>query len=87
VPLYDFQCKKCTKVEEHIAKLEDRERLCDCGSPMERLITSRYYAQSDLEPYLDPHIGKEPIWIKSRKHRRQVMKEQGVYEMVGKGWI
>lgn len=87
MPLYDYECKTCKNVEEHYAKISEITRECGCGGEMKRLITTNFSAVSDLEPYLDPHIGKEPVWITSRKHRQQVMKREGVYELVGKGWI
>ena len=89
MPLYDFRCdsKKCGKVVESYAKMDETTKKCDCGAQMTRLITTRFTPISDLEPYLDPHIGKEPRWIKSRQHREKVMREEGVYEASGKGWV
>jgi hypothetical protein len=37
----------------------------------------------DLEPYYDENLEK---YIKSKRHRKQVMREQEVCESYGKGW-
>lgn len=87
MPLYDYKCEECDKIQEHYKKIADSTHKCECGGIQNRTLTTQFYAQSDIEPYLDPHIGKEPMWIKSRQHRREVMKSQKVYELVGKGWI
>ena len=87
MPLYDFKCQSCGQKHELYAKIEERNATCECGGNMDRLITSRYYAHSDLKPYLDEHIGDKPVWVQSRKHRRQLMREHGVYEAHGKGWL
>lgn len=87
MPLYDFQCKECSKVVEKYAKIEEETQECDCGGEMKRLITTSFSAHGDIDPYLDENIGREPVWIKSKKHRRQVMKREGVYESYGKRWI
>ena len=87
MPLYDFKCQVCDNVEEHIAKVEETLKTCPCGGPMKRLITTNYHVYGDMQPYIDEHIGDRPIHIKNRQHRQQMMKECGVYEKVGKGWI
>lgn len=87
MPIYDFRCKKCEQVKEYHAKIEEKEKTCECGGDMVRLITTNVMVSGDLEPYLDWHIGKEPVYIKSKKHRQAVMKREGVSEAYGKGWI
>jgi hypothetical protein len=37
----------------------------------------------DLEPYYDDNL---ETGIKSKQHRKEVMRERGVYEKFGKGW-
>lgn len=77
MPIYDFECR-CGKVSEHYAKIDEKELPCECGKMMKRLITTRYNVHPDFEPYLDEHIGTEPVWVKSKQHRKQLMKEYGV---------
>lgn len=86
-PIYDFKCGKCETVKERYAKIEERVTDCDCGGKMKRLITTRYYAQGDIKPYLDEHLTDRPVWVESRQHRKKLMKQYGVYEAHGKGWV
>ena len=85
-PTYDFQCDSCHKQEEVLMKLADYKPPECCGQKMKQVI-GNYHVVPDLEPYLDENIGKEPTWVKSKKHRRQLMKENGVMEKYGKGWV
>ena len=87
MPIYDFKCDITGEVVEKIAGYDDKKIPCKCGGTLNRQISTSYFAQSDMKPYLDEHIGTTPIWIKGKKHRKQVMKEQGVYEAYGKGWL
>ena len=81
MPLYDFQCDQCMRRLERLAGIHEMTKICECGEVMRRLITTRFYAQSDWEPYLDEHIGDKPMWVTSRRHRRQLMKRFGVAEI------
>ena len=86
--IYDYQCLKCGEITEAIRSVDERNNCpeCEvCGGETKKII-SAYNVHGDLEPYLDEHIGREPVWIKSRKHREKVMKEEGVSEAYGKGW-
>ena len=87
MPIYDYKCNVTGQVVEKIAGVDDEKLTCQCGGKLERQFTIHYTAISDMKPYLDEHIGDQPIWIKSRKHRQQVMKETGVYEAYGRGWV
>ena len=85
MPLYDYECE-CGKITERFGKINETNILCECGKQANRII-SRPSVICDLEPYLEENICDKPIWIKSKKHRKQLMKENGVAELVGKGWI
>lgn len=84
MPLYDFDCSAgCGKVLDVIAKIDDMTIPCpQCGADCKRLITARYAVHDDLDYYDDTLCAH----IKSRKHHRQVMAEQGVVPRYGKGW-
>ena len=58
--------------------------LC-CEKEMKQRL-GNYYVIGDIEPYLDENIGQEPTWVKSKQHRKKLMKEFGVEEKYGKGW-
>ncbi len=90
--LYDVKCDKCGGIQEIVRTVAERDKdlpRC-CGEDMHRII-SRQNVHPDFEPYLDDNIAStqdnyQPVWVKSKKHRRQLMKEHGVVEAYGKGW-
>jgi hypothetical protein len=84
-PLYSFRCE-CGKTEDAYRKVEDRNNFPECHGPMKRII-GNYNVVPDLEPYIDEHLGDKPLWVKSKQHRKKLMKEHGVYEKLGKGWM
>lgn len=85
MPLYDFTCEKCQKTEEFFMKIADYKRPICCEQEMKRIYS--YSVVKDLEPYLDENLGVEPTYVKSKKHRKELMRERGVQEKFGKGWV
>lgn len=85
MPTYDFFCQQCSKQEEIFMKLADYKAPECCGQKMKQVI-GNYHVVGDLEPYVDENIGNEPVLVKSKRHRRQLMKEHGVQEKFGKNW-
>lgn len=85
MPFYDFKCEKCGEKKEEFMKMADYHRPICCGSQMQRLYN--YHVVRDLQPYLDENISHDAQWVKSKKHRKQLMKENGVSEKFGKGWF
>lgn len=83
MPLYEWSCV-CGKTADEFRRMAERNlpKACDCGQPMTRVITS-YRAISDLDPYYDENLES---WVKSKRDRQRIMREQGVSEMFGKGW-
>ena len=84
MPLYEFTCT-CGHVEDEFRPMADRNlaKTCGaCGLTMERVITA-YRAIGDVAPYYDENLES---WVKSKQHRKQVMREKGVSEHYGKGW-
>jgi len=79
MPIYDFECPNCGICPDIWAKIAEVELKCPkCGKIMKRLI-SPSNIQCDYE-YLDHNISATPLYIKSRQHRRQTMREKGLYE-------
>lgn len=85
MPTYDFVCLACRKEEEVFMKIADYQPPSCCGASMKQRIGG-YGIIGDLEPYMDPNIGEVPVFVKSKKHRKQLMKEHGIQEKFGKGW-
>ena len=36
----------------------------------------KVYIIPDIQPYLDENISHDPIWIKSRRHRTEILRER-----------
>ena len=88
MPLYDYRCPECAEIIELFGRANEEPRGCpECGAKMKRLITTNYHVHGDMEPHLDYEMSSKPVKIKSRKHREQMMKEHGVQERIGKGWL
>lgn len=41
----------------------------------------------DLEPYVDENLSEQPVYVKSKKHKQELMRKAGVAERFGKGWF
>lgn len=78
MPIYDFQCQDCYNVEEHIAGVEERQRLCvKCGGTMNRLISAAPYHKFK-EGYWE-HLDAEPIYIKSKRQLKEECVKRGFH--------
>jgi putative FmdB family regulatory protein len=84
MPIYDYQCTNgCGTIADVFAKMDDKVITCPhCGADCKRLIAVQQAVHGDME-YYDDNL---ETYIKSRKHRKQVMREKGVSERYGKGW-
>jgi putative FmdB family regulatory protein len=82
MPLYEYSCS-CGKSVDEFRSVANRNRAPKCcGKPMKKVIGG-HSVVADVEPYYDDNL--ESV-VKSRQHRRSLMKERGVYEKFGKGW-
>jgi putative FmdB family regulatory protein len=85
MPLYEYACVKCHKHTDAFRSVEERNVCppCDhCYGPTRKII-SLAKPIGDMEPYYDDNL---QCGIKSRQHRKQVMREQGVSEKFGTNW-
>ena len=85
MPIYSYRCNACQEVTEAFRSVSNRHDTpdCECGSDTRKII-SPYSVHPDFEPYYDDNL---ETGIKSKQHRKQVMREKGVSEAYGKGWI
>lgn len=87
MPLYDYECNDCAHRQMDIIKTyEDKQIDCNVCPGTARRIVTVAHTFGDFAPYIDEHIGPEPIYIKGKAHRREVMKQTGVQEKLGKDW-
>lgn len=85
MPLYSYLCSACDKEKDEYRSVSQRNRCpkCDaCDKPMVKIITG-YAVHGDVD-YYDENL---EIRVKSKQHRKQLMRERGVTEKYGKGWI
>jgi hypothetical protein len=82
--IYPFKCDVCEKSEEHWMKVSEYQVPDCCEQPMRRIFGHNIV--KDLEPYLDENLTSDPVWVKSKQHRKELMREHGVIEKIGKGW-
>lgn len=84
MPLYDFKCK-CGYTGEHITKIDEKLKCPDCGLVLRRVLpcTHSINMGAGAYGYFDDNL---QTYIHSNRHKKQVMKEQGVSEAFGKGW-
>lgn len=76
MPLYDAMCPKCGLRENVWGKI-DEPLVCECGLQMQRLI-SPVNVNPDITPYWEENISDRPVYLKSRRHRAQVLKENNL---------
>jgi len=83
--IYVFLCETCGGTRDEIRKVKDRNKPVKCELCDVLMIRQMggHNVSPDIHPYYDDNL---QIGIKSRQHRKQVMKEAGVYERYGKGW-
>lgn len=87
MPIYEFECKE-GHVSERFLKIEDTLRFisCDtCQKGAQRII-SRPTIHPDIEEYMDENLVPEGSvegaqLVKSRKHKAELMKQQGLREV------
>lgn len=80
MPIYDFKCPTCGTVTDVYAHMDEREKMHSCGQTMTRLISTPNITP-DIPQYLDENLGETPVLVKSRRHRKQLMKERGLVEI------
>jgi len=85
IPIYEYQCPDCKEEKEEILHIEDlgeAQVVCMCGVPMNRVFATPRNVICDLEPYIDENIDRKgvPIQVESRRHRRQLMKDNHLFE-------
>lgn len=83
--IYLYRCPACHVEREEFRRVSERHNgpMCSCGAKMEKQFTA-CGVQPDFQPYYDDNL---QALVKSRRHRQQIMREQGVSEKFGEGWI
>ena len=82
MPIYDYQCKNCGKVPDIRAGIYDTEASCPyCHTTMNRLFSPPKNIICDIEPFLDENMGHEPVYVRSRREHKRLLKERGLVQI------
>lgn len=81
--IYQWECD-CGKTKEEFRRMAQRndKTICECGQTMQRVIGG-HYVTPDMAPYYDDNL---ETYVKSRQHRKDLMRQKGVSEIYGKNW-
>ena len=84
MPIYDYNCPSCGVQEDIWAGVDQEEVPCPkCGIHMDRLLSATR-SNPDWEPYYDENLCKlgsaEGHYVKSRQHRKELMKAHGLVD-------
>ena len=70
MPLYQVQCKECSKEFEEFTKVDDRNDIkCECGGETEIIICP--VVSHIFKEFWHPNLDKKPVFIKSKKHLKE----------------
>jgi putative FmdB family regulatory protein len=86
MPTYEYRCYSCKEITEGFRSVADRDdspECSQCGGNTRKIISVQR-VHPDFAPYYDDNLETH---IESKQHRKKVMKEKGVYEAYGKGWM
>ena len=79
MPLYDFQCKKCSYEFEEFKKIKDylTTSCPECGGESKLLITCR--GRDWFRPFVSEDFDGTPILVKTKEHYKKLCRKHGVY--------
>ena len=85
MPLYDYKCK-CGYKGEHIAHIDEAKLCPRCNRVMERQMPFSHGISMGVGPYgyYDDNL---QAYVGTNREKREIMRQQGVEEKFGKGWI
>lgn len=80
MPIYHVRCKKCNKIFDEYAKLEDVDKIkCKCGGDAEVWFGGlRSVGIHIWEPYWEENITHQPVLVESKQHLKELCKEHNV---------
>lgn len=87
MPVYAYKCAQCGRQEDKFNKMADHKNGPECCGKVMRQHFESIKVIPDFEPYVDYNISDKPVLVKSKQHRKELMKRNGVSEAYGKGWF
>jgi hypothetical protein len=56
-----------------MSSINDRLNIrCECGGNTEIMIQPTNFHMNVFEPYFHPNLTSKPVWVKSRKHLKEL---------------
>lgn len=86
MPLYSFKCDDCGSIHDVFLSIMNRHDSPECCGKRTRRIIGNHSIIGDIKPYWDENISDKPVYVKSRNHKKKLLKEHGLYEIYGKNW-
>jgi len=83
MPIYEYECMLCEELTEFVCKIADKPSSIMCGScgSLAKCIPSRLASvRPAWDAYLDENIADEPVMVKGRRHRQELMRREGLEE-------
>lgn len=86
--LSDYKCKTCSYEFEDIRSQEERKfSYCPhCGELATQQLGMRHRYKNFIEGWWE-HLAPHPIYIRNRKHLREVCRERDCYATVDDGYL
>ena len=80
MPLYEFECPACQNIDTYLKKVGDFDQDCpECGQAMNKLI-SKVNVNVGPVPVTGYYDDTLQTFIRTKTHREEVMRKQGVTE-------
>jgi len=80
--LFDYECKRCLRVEECLVERPDDPVFCIvCGVAMTKLFTARGTGLDWFKPGYFEHITDRPVFVESKKQLKQECEKHGCYSV------
>jgi putative FmdB family regulatory protein len=89
MPIHEFECEKCGKVEEVIFRVSDTLPSlveCRCGGMAKKIISRVNLAiggpstGDNAYPYLEENFGDKPVYVTAPEMRKKLMRERGLVD-------
>lgn len=81
MPRYDYECPRCGTIEDVITGMNEIFISCPkCNKEAAKRLFSPPVSKPvcDIEPYWDENITGTPVYITSRAHKAEVLKQHGL---------
>lgn len=80
MPIYHLKCKKCNKIFDEYAHVEDMDKIkCTCGGDVEVWFGGLKTAAIHIwTPYWEENIKHQPVLVESKQHLKKLCDENDV---------